>query len=218
MPVGPGPGLGRRGGSPRWPASSRPGESLEGAVAREVWEEVAVGVTDVRYVASQPWPFPSSLMVGFVARVDGDPTLQVDAVEVAEAGWFTSRGGCPRGGAHGRGRRGRAGRGPAAHLPEAVDLALPHRLLVVGRDRSLIDDSNCRVPRVVPAHDDVSEFGWLHLAVVGIVRRKRPLPLRRGQSLSGAGIQREMDGVVEWQAVAEQQLAGDQHGWRRAAP
>jgi NAD+ diphosphatase len=66
-----------------------PGESLEGAVAREVWEEVAVGVTDVRYVASQPWPFPSSLMVGFVARVDGDPTLQVDAVEVAEAGWFT---------------------------------------------------------------------------------------------------------------------------------
>jgi NAD+ diphosphatase len=66
-----------------------PGESLEGAVAREVWEEVRVEVTDVRYVASQPWPFPSSLMVGFVARVDGDQTLQVDSVEVAEAGWFT---------------------------------------------------------------------------------------------------------------------------------
>ena len=172
-----------------------PGESLEGAVAREVWEEVAVGVTDVRYVASQPWPFPSSLMVGFVARVDGDPTLQVDAVEVVEAGWFT-REEVARAAAHGCGRRGRAGRRPAAHLPEAVDLALPHRLLVVGRDRSLIDDSNCRVPRVVPAHDDVSEFGGLHLAVIRIVRRKRPLPFRRGRSLSGAGIHREMDGVM----------------------
>lgn len=66
-----------------------PGESLEAAVAREVFEEVGVGVRDVRYVASQPWPFPASLMVGFSARLDGDPDLTLDPVEIAEAGWFT---------------------------------------------------------------------------------------------------------------------------------
>jgi NAD+ diphosphatase len=66
-----------------------PGESLEAAVAREVYEEVGVAVRDVRYVASQPWPFPASLMVGFTARVDGDPTLHLDPVEMAEAAWFT---------------------------------------------------------------------------------------------------------------------------------
>lgn len=66
-----------------------PGESLEAAVAREVFEEVGVAVRDVRYVASQPWPFPASLMVGFSARLDGDPTIDLDPVEMAEAGWFT---------------------------------------------------------------------------------------------------------------------------------
>jgi NAD+ diphosphatase len=66
-----------------------PGESLESAVAREVYEEVGVRVTDVRYVASQPWPFPSSLMLGFTALLDGDPSIRLDPVEVAEAGWFT---------------------------------------------------------------------------------------------------------------------------------
>jgi NAD+ diphosphatase len=66
-----------------------PGESLEAAVAREVYEEVGVAVRDVHYVASQPWPFPASLMLGFVARLDGDPELTLDPVEMAEAAWFT---------------------------------------------------------------------------------------------------------------------------------
>lgn len=66
-----------------------PGESLESAVAREVFEEVGVHINDVRYVASQPWPFPSSLMLGFSGRLDGDPTITLDPVEMAEADWFT---------------------------------------------------------------------------------------------------------------------------------
>jgi NAD+ diphosphatase len=66
-----------------------PGESLEAAVVREVSEEAGVTVADVRYVASQPWPFPSSLMVGFVASLAGDPSLHLDPVEMAEAYWFT---------------------------------------------------------------------------------------------------------------------------------
>ena len=44
---------------------------------------------DVRYVACQPWPFPASLMLGFVARLDGDPSITLDPVEMAEADWFT---------------------------------------------------------------------------------------------------------------------------------
>lgn len=66
-----------------------PGESLEAAVAREVFEEVGVAIKDIDYVASQPWPFPASLMLGFTARLDGEPGITLDPVELAEAGWFT---------------------------------------------------------------------------------------------------------------------------------
>lgn len=64
-----------------------PGESLEQTVARELEEEVGIEVEDVRYFASQPWPFPHSLMVGFTARWAGGD-LRVDPVELVDAGWF----------------------------------------------------------------------------------------------------------------------------------
>jgi len=65
-----------------------PGESLEDAVAREVREEAGVRVRSMRYHSSQPWPFPSSIMLGFVAETD-DPRLALDAEEIAEARWFS---------------------------------------------------------------------------------------------------------------------------------
>jgi NAD+ diphosphatase len=65
-----------------------PGESLEEAVAREVREETSIQVSDVHYHSSQPWPFPSSLMLGFTARAESfDITLQDDELE--DARWFT---------------------------------------------------------------------------------------------------------------------------------
>ena len=65
-----------------------PGESLAAAVAREVHEEVGIVVDDVTYLGDQPWPFPSSLMVGFTARaVSTGLRLQEDEIEAAR--WFT---------------------------------------------------------------------------------------------------------------------------------
>jgi len=79
----------------RWPARRfstlagfvEPGESAERAVVREVREETGVLVTHVRYQGSQPWPFPSSLMLGFTARATSTE-IRVDGEEIAEARWF----------------------------------------------------------------------------------------------------------------------------------
>jgi len=65
-----------------------PGESLEDTVAREVFEECGVRVHDIAYASSQPWPFPSSLMLGFRAKA-ADPTLKLDPAEILEADWYT---------------------------------------------------------------------------------------------------------------------------------
>lgn len=65
-----------------------PGESLEQAVAREVMEEVGVEVAEVSYFGNQPWPFPSSLMVGFFARAV-TTEIAVDGDEIEAARWFT---------------------------------------------------------------------------------------------------------------------------------
>lgn len=65
-----------------------PGESLEEAVMRELWEEAGVRAHNVTYTASQPWPFPSSLMIGCTAQVE-DPALTLDTTELEVAMWVT---------------------------------------------------------------------------------------------------------------------------------
>lgn len=67
-----------------------PGETLEQAVAREVFEEAGVEVTQVRYIASQPWPFPASIMLGFIADASTEH-LMIDKKELDEARWFSRR-------------------------------------------------------------------------------------------------------------------------------
>lgn len=64
-----------------------PGESLEEAVQREIYEEVGIEVTDIRYFGSQPWPFPHSLMIGFTAQYAAGE-ITPDPAEIADAGWF----------------------------------------------------------------------------------------------------------------------------------
>lgn len=66
-----------------------PGETLEQCVQREVHEEVGLRVKNIRYFGSQPWPFPNSLMVGFIADYAGG-YITVDKSELMEAGWFSA--------------------------------------------------------------------------------------------------------------------------------
>ena len=85
--------LGRQANWPRrrWSVVAgfvEPGETLEMAVAREVMEETGVRVRASRYLASQPWPFPGSLMLGFIADADPDEPVVGDELEAAR--WFTA--------------------------------------------------------------------------------------------------------------------------------
>lgn len=68
-----------------------PGESLEQAVIREVFEESGVRVSEPKYLGSQPWPFPSSLMLGFQALADGSSKIRPDGVEIRALRWFSRK-------------------------------------------------------------------------------------------------------------------------------
>ncbi len=65
-----------------------PGESIEETIRREVREEVGVEVGTVRYFGSQPWPFPNSLMIGFIAEYAGGELRIGVPEEIEDAGWY----------------------------------------------------------------------------------------------------------------------------------
>jgi NAD+ diphosphatase len=65
------------------------GESVESTLQREIAEEVAIRIKNIRYFGSQPWPFPGQLMLGFLAEYDSGE-IRVDGVEISDAGWYAS--------------------------------------------------------------------------------------------------------------------------------
>ncbi|CAN5425746.1 NAD(+) diphosphatase [soil metagenome] len=87
------------GRQPRFPAGRysalagfvEPGETIEEAVARELFEEAGIRVSSIRYVMSQPWPFPSSLMIACIAQAVDD-VLTIDATEIEHAFWVDAAG------------------------------------------------------------------------------------------------------------------------------
>ncbi len=84
------------GRGPNWPEGRysalagfmEPGESIEEAVAREIFEEAGIRVTNVRYVASQPWPFPSQLMMACIGEAENDDIV-IDPKELQDAMWIS---------------------------------------------------------------------------------------------------------------------------------
>lgn len=84
--------------SPRFPPGRystlagfiEPGEAVEEAVRREIFEEVGLTVGRIEYFRSQPWPFPHALMLGFFAEA-AERRIRVDGVEIADAAWFSPR-------------------------------------------------------------------------------------------------------------------------------
>lgn len=87
------------GRSPQWPEGMysllagflEPGETIEAAVRREVFEESGIKVGDVRYLSSQPWPYPSSLMIGCHGIATSD-TITIDPIEIEDALWVSKSG------------------------------------------------------------------------------------------------------------------------------
>lgn len=106
---------------PLWPADRysvlagfvEAGESLEGCVEREIHEEVGVPVRDIRYLGSQPWPFPRSIMLGFAARADASAPLDPASGEIEEAHWVPRE----------RVRAAYAGENSALRLPGGSSIA-----------------------------------------------------------------------------------------------